>query len=340
MYRCVYAYCDPRKPYGKEHLGVSFAYEPFYIGKGTRLRVRHHLCPSVLRRGSLPKSSKILKLLRLGFVEIPIVICREFDNDEEASLWEQKFIKDIGRNDLKTGPLTNLTDGGEGAWSMSDSVKIKRSAMVMGITEEEYKQHRRQGEKFCPNCESWKMENNMMSTYCKTCWNGKAKQRRWIDLISKCGGNEKIALFYKSSPVSQTNAKKNKISLIDYYEIIQRGKRYCGSCRDIKDVDEMFNDTMCRCCKNKYQRNFSKRRRDYEGRLKPIQDIVGDKLAEAVLQSALRQSISTIEYAKHINGKERYCSACSKWLPIDFFWKRKDRVLGYQSRCKQCWEDS
>jgi hypothetical protein len=111
----VYIYCDPRKVglfrYG--YLGiVSFKCEPFYVGKGKgdrylqHRRKSHQICDT-----NTLKVRKINNITEAGLEPI-IIVFSEF-TEQQAFIAEKEFIKDIGRMQLKNGPLTNMTDGGE-----------------------------------------------------------------------------------------------------------------------------------------------------------------------------------------------------------------------------------
>ena len=96
----VYIYYDPRR--------VPF--EPIYVGKGQRGRSEQHLKYAVnpiLRR----------KLARIRAAGLEPVVVKEKENltNTAASELERRLIRKLGRLDLKTGPLCNLTEGGEGA---------------------------------------------------------------------------------------------------------------------------------------------------------------------------------------------------------------------------------
>ena len=106
----VYIYLNPLKP-GKYTYGnfISFQFEPFYIGKGKKDRIYIHLKEK-------KKSHKfyIIQKIRKNNQE-PIIEKLNFDLDDTNSKeLEIFYIKIIGRSDLKLGPLTNQTDGGEG----------------------------------------------------------------------------------------------------------------------------------------------------------------------------------------------------------------------------------
>jgi len=110
----VYIYLDPRKKGAFKYGEFLFGYEPFYIGKGFGNRYLEHLMPSYLKRKS-PKSSKIKKLIKLGHdLTYYIIKIKKNVSEQYAIDFEKELIHIIGRNDLKLGPLSNLTDGGEG----------------------------------------------------------------------------------------------------------------------------------------------------------------------------------------------------------------------------------
>jgi hypothetical protein len=94
--------------------------EPFYIGIGSD--------KNYLRAYNKKGRSFSWKDIAYKFkYEVEIIL----DNLtwEEACIKEIEFIKLYGRKDLNIGPLTNLTDGGEGQFGRKDSIetKIKKS---------------------------------------------------------------------------------------------------------------------------------------------------------------------------------------------------------------------
>ncbi len=110
----VYILLDPRKP-GKYTYGdYSFKYEPFYIGKSSEKynRFKDHLRES--KSGKTFKSYKI-RNIKKETSEDPIFIkIEDIISEKESFDLETELIKLIGRYDLNKGPLTNLTNGGEG----------------------------------------------------------------------------------------------------------------------------------------------------------------------------------------------------------------------------------
>ncbi len=100
----VYQYCDPKSEV------------PFYVGKGCGSRAYKHLTECKrLSHGCFDGFfyRKLRKMLSLDTPPI-IKIVRDQLSEREALDFEVLEIKRIGRRNLNEGPLTNLTNGGEG----------------------------------------------------------------------------------------------------------------------------------------------------------------------------------------------------------------------------------
>lgn len=103
----VYTWLDPRKP-GKYVYGdYCFNYEPYYIGKGKKYR------KNALANRNNFTINKLNKVKKCNFKN-KIYIIKGDLSEEEAFRLERKLISIIGRFDLEEGPLTNMSDGGEG----------------------------------------------------------------------------------------------------------------------------------------------------------------------------------------------------------------------------------
>ncbi len=111
----VYALLDPRKK-GKFQYGnlpIAFLFEPFYIGKGkSKYRPYVHLKESLQNTGNPYKVNKIMKIQKETSQNPYTIKLYDWLSEEEAAKKEKFVINLIGRG--KRGPLTNLTDGGEG----------------------------------------------------------------------------------------------------------------------------------------------------------------------------------------------------------------------------------
>ena len=118
----VYIYLDPRKPGNynyiiDDHI-LYFNHEPFYVGHGKNKRCKDHIKEARNTSKSSHKLNKIRSLLAKKICPI-IVLLKINLSAKEAADFETKYIAAIGRYDLKKGPLTNQTNGGEGTICLS-----------------------------------------------------------------------------------------------------------------------------------------------------------------------------------------------------------------------------
>lgn len=106
----TYVYCNPLKPSAIHESG----FEPFYVGKGKDERHLAHLYECNLTSNTnTHKSNTIRKIIRSGLTPLVLKVF-ESDIEDEALAEEVRLIALYGRADLSKGPLTNMTDGGEG----------------------------------------------------------------------------------------------------------------------------------------------------------------------------------------------------------------------------------
>lgn len=128
----VYAYLDPRKPGKYCYEEYIFDYEPFYVGCGKNNRLLSHL-KEAKGKDHNHKLNKIRKLTTMNLEPIIITIQTGM-TDADAKNLEKRLISLIGRHDLKQGPLTNLTNGGDGVVGLKVSIESreKRSKKCMG----------------------------------------------------------------------------------------------------------------------------------------------------------------------------------------------------------------
>jgi hypothetical protein len=129
----TYIYLDPRKSGYYCYEDVCFLYEPLYVGKGQGKRYLDHLKRSKVNAHF---KNKLQKFLKEGFtnfdIEKHILIFRDNLLEQEALNLEKNLITKIGRFDLKKGPLTNLTDGGDGLIDPSEETKKKIANTLKG----------------------------------------------------------------------------------------------------------------------------------------------------------------------------------------------------------------
>ena len=105
----VYVFLDSTKPGEYIYGDLKFDHEPFYIGRGTGNRIITSKCI----RNKTYKENRIRKIKRNGGKIISYKLVNDLSFNESNKI-EIDYISLIGRKDLNKGPLTNLTDGGDG----------------------------------------------------------------------------------------------------------------------------------------------------------------------------------------------------------------------------------
>jgi len=111
-----YVYCDPRKRilYKIPGIDIILPAQPFYVGRGEGDRKTAHLWESFSEtyKKNSHKQNTIRAIINEGLEPIIIQLNNGLSNNV-ANQSEKYLVKVIGRADLKRGPLTNLTNGGE-----------------------------------------------------------------------------------------------------------------------------------------------------------------------------------------------------------------------------------
>lgn len=99
---------------------------PFYIGMGQANRDVSHL--KTVKRGRGLKNTHFCNILKKMLLEGKAPTIKRVAEGltvDEAKAEEKRLIKEIGRHDLGLGPLTNMTDGGDGYVGWSDEARKK-----------------------------------------------------------------------------------------------------------------------------------------------------------------------------------------------------------------------
>ena len=101
--------------------------EPCYVGKGKgKRRMKHAAMGEAHDNKHL--ANIFAKAARHG-LQVDCIVLRDGLCEQEAFQTEIDLIAALGRRDLKTGPLVNKTDGGEGASNPSAADRAKKSAI-------------------------------------------------------------------------------------------------------------------------------------------------------------------------------------------------------------------
>ena len=125
-----YIIVDPTKPGNFQYEGLPFAllYEPLYVGKGLDGRWKKHFQAIYWKRQPNPHLQRKLAILTEQVSANSIIVSWQVSNEEDAFETEVQLIAEIGRLVNNTGPLLNITEGGEGAQGVKHS-KASRKAM-------------------------------------------------------------------------------------------------------------------------------------------------------------------------------------------------------------------
>jgi hypothetical protein len=140
MEHYVYAYLNPLVEY-PDVLGINVFKQPIYIGKGKLKRSDSHwdLVKSDKPLTNSMFNSVLKKIKDSGFSPIIIKI-RESMSDSDSKILESELISIIGRKIKNTGPLLNITDGGDGGitWIDKHPAKGKKLEELYGFDKSNY----------------------------------------------------------------------------------------------------------------------------------------------------------------------------------------------------------
>jgi len=108
---------------------------PFYVGKGSVskgvARVFQHEAEA--RTDAKSYKLNIIRVLARQKNALLYAFDGYFDDERMALARERHLIQSIGRHDLKTGPLANLTDGGEGESNPSEESREAHRQTLYGM---------------------------------------------------------------------------------------------------------------------------------------------------------------------------------------------------------------
>jgi hypothetical protein len=108
---------------------------PFYVGKGVKNRCFNHEAEAA-NTERLTHKLNVIRAMRRRQEAIGYCIESSFQSEVEAHARERYLIELFGRYDRKVGPLTNQTDGGEGASNPSEESRERRRQSLWGEAED------------------------------------------------------------------------------------------------------------------------------------------------------------------------------------------------------------
>jgi hypothetical protein len=227
-----------------------FDYEPFYVGKGKNKRYKDHLNEAKNTKKSSHKLNKIRTILNSKLY--PIIMLLKINlSVEKASEFEIKLITMVGRYDLKVGPLTNQTDGGEGTINVSKEaterqVKKRKQTLIdhPEIIEKQVKKHKETlqnnpnisiytGKKISANYKNnpnikKKISNSLKKTYKEhpeiLDQMAETQRRRYAEdpSIMEKTHKKRLETYKKNPKLSEKRSNTHKQTLADHPEIIQK----------------------------------------------------------------------------------------------------------------------
>jgi len=110
---CIYALLNPEKKGVYKYGDYDFSAEPFYIGKGLPNRPHKHFQKGYQKRDlNKHKINKLNKILKIYKKEDCLLVIKTNLTENQATKIEKNLINLIKRHPF--GPLTNMTDGGDG----------------------------------------------------------------------------------------------------------------------------------------------------------------------------------------------------------------------------------
>jgi uncharacterized protein len=109
--------------------------QPFYVGKGLDNRLFNHEAEA---RNTTLRTHKlnVIRAITKNGGNLSYALHHFCDDEAEAHAFEARLISSIGRHDLKKGPLTNQTDGGEGVTGLSAETMARKAANLGGASDD------------------------------------------------------------------------------------------------------------------------------------------------------------------------------------------------------------
>jgi hypothetical protein len=222
----VYAYLDPRKEGFFQYGPYKFRHEPFYIGKGKGSRMYHHLKEARANdlRMNPHKVYRIQNILEEGLLPL-IVRLAFYKAEKDAYSSERELVHIIGRSCSKTGPLTNIQEGGDGGDTRS-FLSDKRKEEMLSKYRKTLAKKKELG-LYVPPAVLFGKANPMYGKGgCVGIWKAKVASGEWTQEQYQEKFDSWVAKT--SHSLSKESKEKLSISLREYYKT-HKGKQRFGS---------------------------------------------------------------------------------------------------------------
>ena len=211
----IYVYLDIMKPGNYIYNDLKFNFEPFYVGKGYGNRAYAHLA---IKGKNFLKNKIIKHILDSNLCPIIHKLYTGLTNEQALQL-EIDTIKKIGRIQNFNGPLTNMTDGGEGHCGFIQNEETKKKRKIS-----------RDNSTFWTTVKSKEFKNKMSDISKKRCEN-----KEYVLKISQSKLGNKNPMFGKKTSKKQVESVKKahkdgkiKLSEDGRKKIIESNKKKKG----------------------------------------------------------------------------------------------------------------
>lgn len=135
----VYVYTDPRKIGDFSYGEYRFINVPFYVGKGRKKRCFEHLYKRKQDTDPNKHKTNRIRLLQKSYdLKNFLVFIKKNLTEKDSYILEKDIIKNIGRYNIGTGPLLNVSEGGDG-WNRGIKPNASAYRKYKPLTEEQKK---------------------------------------------------------------------------------------------------------------------------------------------------------------------------------------------------------
>lgn len=198
-----YVLLDPRFPGKYQYSLFSFFFKPFYVGKGSGKRLQ-----ATIKSGNKLKMKTIKNIKEQGLSPIIVKLNNNISQYKALNCVEPFLINDIGKITTSEGPLTNMTNGGEGHFGLKKSKETRNKISKSKL-----------GKKRKPFSDEWKL--NM----------SKAQNNSNHRPIGTFKHSKKTKKRMSSSRRGSNNANANSYIFIDpyknTYEVVGSFQSFC-----------------------------------------------------------------------------------------------------------------